>query len=100
MRLTPNRLTSALYRDPVTSERHRDRTPLDSTQKAHGQTDEGITVTDLLHLVRARLSHLGSGATTLPGLAITQQLRPESFQSGLRFRHTIKEKAPVIGALV
>jgi len=81
MRITPNRLTSSLYHDPVAAKRDRYHIALDSTKKAHGQTDKGITVANLLDLIVAVLTDLCSGATTLTGLRITQQFRTQSFQS-------------------
>jgi hypothetical protein len=82
MRLTPNRLRSNLDRDSAGPEGYRDRSPLDSAQKAHGQTDKGIAVSHLLHLVRTRITNLCSGPATLTRLRITDQLTAKRLQRG------------------
>ena len=81
MRITPNRLTSGLDRDSAGPEANRHRSTLDSTEKADRQTDKGITVTNLLHLVGARITNLCSGATTLTRLRIAEKLRTQSLQT-------------------
>ena len=82
MRITPNRLRSDADRDSASPEANRHRTPLDSTEKANRQTDKGITVTNLLHLVRTRVTNLGSGATTLTRLTVTEKFTTQRLKSG------------------
>lgn len=77
---------SRLDGDPVTVERNRYRSPLDSGEKAHGQTDERITVADLLHLVGAGLANLGSGTATFTGSIIPEQIGTHTGKSRGGFR--------------